>query len=193
MANLRSIAKKIKSSPKALKETKKVVQKRFEQEKDILLQNFELHPVTQEILGGSNAPNISNTLIGYGNLFSFIGFNEGDDPINPIRSLLRKMNKISSIRKSSSNKAEFKIKVDIVDVDTFREVSPLPWEGGRSWVEGIERGISGFGYYLNSNRNSSRSGKGIQIENKLRVMAFKNTKYMSEIIRNFTKRLRNLK
>jgi len=194
MANLKSIAKKIKSSPKALKKTRKIVEKKFEKEKNILLKNFELHPVTQEMLGGPDAQNISDTLIGYGNLFSFIGFSEGADPVSPVKKLLRTMNKISSIRRSSNNRAEFKIKVNIVNIEDFRKVAPLPWEPGRSWVEGIERGISGFGYYLNAVReSSSRSGKGIQIDKKVRVMAFKNVKYMSEIVRNFTKRLRKLK
>jgi hypothetical protein len=33
MANLKSIAKKIKSSPKELKKTRKIVEKKFEKEK----------------------------------------------------------------------------------------------------------------------------------------------------------------
>ena len=40
----------------------------------ILIKQFESHPVTKEISGGSSSSNVSGTLGGYGNLFSFIGF-----------------------------------------------------------------------------------------------------------------------
>jgi hypothetical protein len=192
MANLKSIANKIKNSPKTSREIKRIVTQKFEKEKDILLQNFEFHPVTQEMMGGPDADNLSGTLIGYGNLFSFIGFDSSTDPVSPVKKMLRDMIKIKNIRKSSGNKVSFNANVKILDLEDFRSVAPMPWEGGRSWVEGIEKGISGFGYYLHAARSSSRSGKGIQA-NRIRVMTFKNVKYMSELIRNFTKRVRKLR
>ena len=97
MANLKSIARKIKSSPKLLRETKKIVESKFNKEKEIFIEHFNAHPVTQEIEGGPDANNISGTLIGYGNLFSFIGFSENESPIHPVRNILRTMIKISSI------------------------------------------------------------------------------------------------
>ena len=39
MANLKSIARKIKASPRVLKKTRKIVEKTFEREKNILLEN----------------------------------------------------------------------------------------------------------------------------------------------------------
>ena len=63
----------------------------------------------------------------------------------------------------------------------------MPWEGGRSWVLGIERGISGFGYYLYKKFNEGRSKEGIQTKNKVRSSSFKKVRYMSEIINNFVK------
>ena len=73
----------------------------------------------------------------------------------------------------------------------------MPWEGG-SWVIGIERGISGFGSYMYERTEGSRSGGGFQAKTppkynksqKIRPGAFRNVKYMSEMIRNFHKKLR---
>ena len=193
MANLKSITTKIKNAPKTIKKVREVTELKLKKEKEILLQDFESHPVTQEIMSGPDSQNLSRTLAGYGNLFTFIGFSEGSNPVSPVRRMLSQMVKIREIRKASGNKVKMNIKVQIPDIEDFRDVAPMPWESGRSWVEGIERGISGFSYYLNTATQSSRSGRGIQAEKRIRIMAFKNVKYMSEIIRNFSKNLRNLK
>ena len=53
-----------------------------------------MHPVTQEIESGPNGYNQSGTLGGYGNLFSYIGFEEGMSPTEPLRRVLKKILKI---------------------------------------------------------------------------------------------------
>ena len=56
-----------------------------------------------------------------------------------------------------------------VDVPTEAEittVTPMPWEGGRSWAYGIERGISGYGFYIYKKWKTSRSGGAIQSRKK---------------------------
>ena len=193
MAKLRSIAKKIKNSPKTIKKVREIAERQLKREKEILLKNFESHAVTREIMSGPDSENLSGTLTGYGNLFSFIGFSEGANPVSPVRRILSEMTRIRNIRRAAGNNAKMNIKIQVPSVEDFRDVAPMPWEPGRSWVEGIERGISGFSYYINSSRPSSRSGKGIQADRRLRVMAFRNIKYMSEIIRKFAKNLKNLK
>ena len=42
----------------------------------ILMKEFEEHTVTKEIEEGAGASNISSTLGGYGNLFTYIGFSD---------------------------------------------------------------------------------------------------------------------
>lgn len=193
MPNYKSIQRKIKNSPKVLKETTKLVRSRFDKEKEIFLTEFEVHPVTQEIQQGPEAGNMSGTLIGYGNLFSFIGFDQGQNPIAPVREMLRKISKIKHIRKAAGTNVKFTINIGIPSLEDLTTVSAMPWEPSKSWLIGIERGMSGLSYYLSASRSSSRSGGGIQTEKRLRVMAFKNVKYMSEMVRNFTRNLRNLK
>jgi hypothetical protein len=93
-------------SPKLLrKDFNDIVQDRFNKIKNELIQEFLNHPVTQEIKAGPNTTNISGTLNGKGNLFSFIGFYEGDDPIQDI---------LNNSEAFKNNKEEFfKVQNDI--------------------------------------------------------------------------------
>ena len=137
-------------------------------EKRKLLGDFDSHPITQEIEGGANGGNGSNTLGGYGNLFSFIGFESGADPISPIRSLLAKSIQIKSFRKKR-NILGFKLKFTAPTIEEIKMVAPMPWSTD-NWVEAVERGISGLGQYLYSNSKSynvSRSGPAIQLDVEL--------------------------
>jgi len=54
-----------------------------------MVNEFENHPVTKEIESGPEATNITNTLGGAGNLFSYIGFEEGSNPIEVIKDILK--------------------------------------------------------------------------------------------------------
>ena len=57
-----------------------------------MIQEFEQHPISKEIDGGITAYNTSETLNGVTNLYSFIGFNSGDRPLEPIKQELQKIN-----------------------------------------------------------------------------------------------------
>jgi len=71
---------------------KEMVEREFEAIKQRMIDEFESHPVTIEIDAGENASNSSGTLGGYGNLFSFIGFQDGDDPLKEVRVKLNQTN-----------------------------------------------------------------------------------------------------
>ena len=66
----------------------------------------------------------------------------------------------------------------------------MPWEVGNSWVRSVEVGISNFSYFMYKAYNSSRSGKGIQVDHKIRVSNSKGTPYMTEILNKFRKRIK---
>ena len=74
--------------PQVLKDRKvrteiaKTATTHFLKEKRAMLAAFDSHPVTREIRGGANSSNISGTMHS-GNLFGFIGFPAGSDPISP--------------------------------------------------------------------------------------------------------------
>ena len=152
--------------------------------KEQMIKEFIEHPITQEISAGPNASNTSGTLGGYGNLFSFIGFEHGTDPIAPIISLLKQTNyKISGL-----NMGKINITVEMPSKDQIFKVTPLPWAPGISWAQRIEVGISGLGQYLNTSSDYSRSGKGVQSSKVQKGGSFKNTKYISDFINRWHKK-----
>lgn len=172
------------------KSVKSLIEDQFEKIKDKYIDEFLNHPVTQEIKGGISASNISGTLNSITNLYSFIGFDEGTDPIQPIEELLEKSNYRIIY---NSNSGESTVIFDIPTAAQIFAITPMPWAVGRSWARGIETGISGLGYYLKKVKNS-RSGLGIQstIEQARTGASFKNTKYISDLINRFSKDLKEL-
>lgn len=185
-----NLFKQLQSDPSYLSIQNEYVKEKFDKIKEDIIKEFDEHPVTEEINGGINAENISRTLAGITNLYSFIGFEEGSDPITPIRELLLK----SSFRIVPSTSAGMsKLLFEIPTAKDIFAITPMPWADGRSWAKGIETGISGLGYYLKKTKNS-RSGLGVQttVEQVRRGVQFRNTKYISDLINRFELRLKNL-
>lgn len=172
------------------KEINRIIDQEFNKIKNEFIDEFMNHPITQEIKGGISATNISGTLGGITNLYSFIGFDEGTDPIRPIEELLKK----SNYRIIYNNKSvDATVIFDIPTAAQIFEITPMPWAVGRSWARGIETGISGLGYYLKKTKNS-RSGLGVQssTEQVRAGVMFKNSKYISDLISRFNKELKQL-
>ena len=162
----------------------------FQKLKNKIIAEFLNHPVTLEIKGGTSSGNISGTLGGATNLFSFIGFESGSDPTSAIEKVLYSTN--FRFTRTTANSVEFEI--DIPDAAEIFAVTPMPWAPGRSWAKGIETGISGLGYYLKISKDSSRSGLGIQSPRKVRKSGskFKNVQYISALIKKYQKEFANL-
>lgn len=184
--NKKLIQKEIFNNRDVKKMVREIVQKEVEKEKVLFQQDFETHPVTQELDGGENASNISGTLGGYGNLFSFLGFNQGANPTAAVKFLIQKITLDRNIQATGNG---FRVKVNVPSKDEFGAVSRLPWEGGRSWLLDIERGISGLGAYLYGSFASSRSGTGIQSKYNYSNKRFRNVKYFSGMYTKFLRRL----
>ena len=85
-----SIRKKILTNSEVKQRILDTISESVERKKQDFLDEFENHPVTAEILGGESSSNLSGTLGGYGNLFSFIGFDSSDEPVGSIRNLFKK-------------------------------------------------------------------------------------------------------
>ena len=174
------------------KQLEEAARRKFKQIKQEMISEFLIHPITQEIMGGSGGANISGTLGGVSNLFAFIGFNEGDDPIAPILSLLEGVNlEYQSEIKGSTQGFGVNFRVTLPLAEDIFAITPLPWATGRSWAEGIERGISGLGHLLR--KNKGRSGAAIQTSVKVRGGKFQNTPYISAFIRKYKKKFEELK
>ncbi len=178
--------------PKAVRrDFEKEIRKEFKKIKDEMLKEFLTDSVTLELLEGAGATNISGTLGGVSNLFAFIGFDSGEQPITPILQLLEgtQINYKQEVRKTEIG-VEFDVSLPTAQ-DIFA-VTPLPWASGRSWAEGIERGLSGLGYLLR--KSGGRSGAAVQSRvNKVRSGRFQNRPYISALIRKYRKRFEDLK
>jgi hypothetical protein len=105
------------------------------------------------------------------------------DPIAPIRYILQKSLNVKATP-SNHKSMIMNFLVELPSKESLFEASPMPWASGRSWLEGIERGISGLGNYLNTMSFSSRSGEGVQTKNKIRSGGFRNTQYLSSLLNN---------
>jgi len=172
----------LRRSPEYINSVNKIVEIEFEKIKNKLISDFKRHPVTREIEAGPNGNNISKTLGGYGNLFTYIGFESKSKPIKPI---LRELNDIRLTKIIFSKNGNFNVLAIYPSIREIFDATPLPWAEGRSWAEGIEKGIPGLGAYLNKSSAKSRSGKGLQTKGEIRKSGFFPTTYISSMIKSF--------
>ncbi len=163
---------------------------------DNTLKNFEKSEITQEIDAGPTASNISKTLGGRGNLFSYIGFLEGSDPLRAVREALESigMQDGQPVILENESLITFKFAIRRPTLKDLYDITPMPWEEGVSWLRGIEKGISGLSNYIYWKvlpNPPSRSSTGVQAENELRGAVFTPKQYMSVILRDLDERLEN--
>jgi hypothetical protein len=175
------------------KQMRAVAETKLVNAKKELINDFKAHPVSAEIAGGSSSSNSSGTLGGYGNLFSFIGFNNGDNPVdqwvNFIEQKIRILRK-SGERQNGNNGFVLEFQVDQIKNNEYVSNAGMPWESGKSWLISIERGISGFSSFIS--KKLGRSGGGIQAKSPVRGSVYRTTKYWSPIWTKFIKNLKEL-
>jgi hypothetical protein len=190
-SSIEQIRMEILNNPNLEKEARKLAKQVLQETKKQLIDEFNNHPVTKEIEGGPSASNDSGTLGGKGNLFSFIGFDDGDSPTLPVKNLLNNI-ELSSVRSRLSGDV-LQFKVNMPDQSQLEAASKMPWESGRSWLFDMERTISGLGEYLYGVFKKSRSGTGVQVDGKLlNAKVFRPVKYLNTMLENFSKKLKGV-
>jgi hypothetical protein len=160
--------------------------------KQELLEDYNDHPVTKELEAGADSENISQTLNGIGNLTTYIGFQEGSNPTEPVRNKLKtvSLNPKGKVSDNDSN-LSFEFEVIAPSIEEIEAVGSLPFEQGNSWIRGIENGISGFGAYIYGRMfKNSRSGKGLQGRRTFRQGNFRPVSYMNEIMNKFYSKIK---
>jgi hypothetical protein len=175
--------------------------KQYELVKEQTLQEFESHPVTQELQAGAYGDNQTGTISPAGNLYSLIGFDAGTDPTEPIRSIINSLGVMMSFEPKYAGKLKLRYSFPAtqLNIKEIEDVTPMPsWTTG-SWVRRVEKSIEGINHYLFYTENhkskpfdKSRSGTGIQIKGNLNK-TFKRIDYITGIIKNFNNRLIRLK
>ena len=175
-------------APRIKTKLEKAKRKAFQE----FISQFKAHPITREIAAGPHASNTSGTLGGYGNLFSFIGFEQGDNPTTVIEQyIINKLRKAIKIVPNTRG-GGWSVVFDTPSLDDIAALSPIPWAGGRSWVVGIHSGISGLGEYMYTQRApryTTRSGTAFQVDSRLRGGRFQNTPYMIPLLKLLRKKI----
>jgi len=170
----------------------KKIERSFNNIKAEMIRELMNHEITKEISIGVGASNSSNTLGGYGNLFTFIGFEAGTSPIDAIKREFDKT--VIRFRTLTDDGPIWNIYLPAPE--DIWDVTPMPWAEGRSWAKGIETGISGVGWYLyNQKKNypQSRAGLAIQVKSKSSSkVRFKDVKYISDILNRYEKKFSQL-
>ena len=191
--NYSSIRDKINKSDSFVKRGWIVAKRKADQfflpKKQQMISRFLNHPVSMEIKGGPSASNLSGVTSGYGNLFSFIGFEKGSDPIEDLR---KGLSLLTQLRKRKYEKLNWIFTVKLPDLNSLTPYSPMPWQSGASWAIEIEKGLSGLQNYLNRKNGiaKSKSGTGIQVKNNIREVTASRKKYLSKIFGDFVKDFR---
>ena len=175
-----------------------------------LFKEIDAHPVSQELNMGSIAPNISGTLPrGYGNLFSFIGFDAGSRPVEDLKKLLNGSLRPPTVRQVK-DKGMLKLQVTIpapiyTDLESEPATSLTNYTKtktgaytNRSWLSTVTRSLTGFGNYFydltgGQNLKNSRSIPAIQLPNKIRGGGHKRISYLGPILQRFRKSVRRFR
>jgi hypothetical protein len=184
-----NFSKALAKNKKFEKNATDLITNKFEKAQETFLNEFNSSSITKEIESGPSAANISNTLGGIGNLFSFIGFRDSDNPIEELRDFIKNNFRLSKKRKSTSISFE----IEYPNLNKIKNITRMPWETGNSWAIGIERGISGFSNYMYKKFVEGRSKEALQTKNRIRNNSFKPTNYISSMINNFVKNIEKIK
>lgn len=172
-------------------QTKKIIEKSFINMRRKMLINFERHPVTKELSGGAGGSNATNTLP-EGNLFGFIGFESGKNPIKDIETLLQKTDIIIKRRQMGNKGFIWTYLVTSPSLKDLYTVTPMPWASGSSWLRELEgRGIPNIGQYMHKKIKTSRSGVGYQNKNKSQGGRLK-IPYVKQILIDFENELNSI-
>ncbi len=160
------LKRQLKKNVQIKNETRILMEKQFKIAHNKLMSDFEKHPLTRELSGGAEGSNVTGTMT-KGNVYSFIGFESGYDPVEPIRSLLISANILFKNRSMGPKGILSTYSVNIPTAEELYKVTPMPWAKGASWLQQIEQsGISGLGQYMDKRSSNSRSGRGIQLKSR---------------------------
>lgn len=173
---------------------KRRLETQFKEAKQEMLEEFENHPVSQEIAAG---PDLQNSLfLPKGNLFAFFGFYDNEKPVDQVKDILNAETKIKSVEKSAGkDKYTVILRAEVPTYQSLKERTELDIAGiNKSWLEAVETGLLGlpqfiFGLFHN---NNSKSGTGLEVKNNVRTSNFNGIglNYMSKILRQFKDNIR---
>jgi hypothetical protein len=165
------------------------IKRAFEKNKNLLISEFNNHKITVELKNGPGASNISNTLGGYGNLFSFLGFFQSRNPIEELENLLSTM----SIRKTTRKGKTFYYRINLPTKSQISDATKMNWGSGSSWAYAVENGDfngdANLSHYIYKTWIKGRSKMGLQAKGNISEKDFSPTPYLTPMFESFRNRM----
>ena len=130
---------------------------------------------------------------GRGNFFGFLGFHQGDQPVQIIRGIFEDHIKIRNtkvkLKKVSATSFVWEFDIDVPSKTEIYAVTPMTWSS-KSWVKGVERGITNYTKTVFRDSERSRSGIALQSKQNVGFITFTPTPYISALLDKLKKQLK---
>lgn len=187
-----SIAKKVR---RAVVETGSQVaydraEKIFIRAFNSMLKDFDKHPVSAEIKAGPRALDYSGATSGYGNLYSFLGFEAGSHPVDDLREVIIAN---TSLQQTVFRNNGWYFRVRLPSEETIRSVTKMDWGTEDSWINAVEKGLDNLDSFM-FKKKFGRSRYGFQAPYEINEdLQFNKQPYLKEIFGNFRDRIENSK
>lgn len=150
----------------------RILRKHYQDAKDKMIADIAAHPVSMELQSEGATGNISGTLpAGKGNLFGFLSFPQGFDPIAKLINDVDRYTSISRIRKMPNRYKNLTYRAEVrhLTQESLYYLTPLRWSGeissGMSWIQAVEKGLDNFPSYIYW-KFAGQSGQGLQAKKK---------------------------
>lgn len=167
----------------------KIADEFFESLKKEVIEKILASDVSQELINHTNPSRILGTS---GTLFGFLGLVEGQSVVPEIIQIVENTMSYSISRRLI--RGGIKISIKIPSLEDFRTPDlELPWEGGYSVVDAVEKGLSGLQNYIFKNSPGSRSQEGVQAQNKIRNVKFTKHPWISPILKEVKNRAKDFR
>lgn len=191
--NIKQLLKKSYANSKGLQNLAYgAAKKKTERLKKEALKELNEHQVTKEIEKGSSGGG-SSLLGGRGNFFGFLGFYRGQQPIEIIRDAfenhIKIKNKEGKLKKVSKTSFTWEFDINIPSKTEIYGVTPFEWSS-RSWVKGVERGVTNYTQTIFKETGRSRSGVALQSSQNIGFITFRPTPYITPILDKLKKELK---
>ena len=98
---------------------------KLQKKQERLVKNFLTNKITIELKAGPTASNTSGILGGYGNLFSFIGFDAGTDPTDIIEKIFGARNEMPLYQNIENDQNQAKITKYLLNSNSFSETNNI--------------------------------------------------------------------
>lgn len=177
-----------------------IAQRRVNVAQGSMVNAFEEHAVTREMEGGADYAGPS--VVKYfrsdvkANLYSFVGFPKGTNPVELLRKLLKFP---IQVKLQTRIQGTYYFAVLSPSSEDIEKATPLPddyYSGDFSWARAVEEGDGaslGIGQFLAIRVSASRSGGGIQVEDMSpQDSEIEATPYISAILEAFRVKLEQL-